>query len=128
MKKIGILGSGAVAKVLATGFLKHGYEVTVGTRDINKLAEESGEKTVAVSAFEGNNLVLVDEGHRGTSSGSDGAWLTLRNALCNEGFSFEYSATFGQAVKNNKSLTNLYARSILFDYSYKYFYSVDKYE
>lgn len=39
MKKVGILGSGAVAKVLATGFIKHGYEVTVGTRDVSKLAE-----------------------------------------------------------------------------------------
>lgn len=39
MQKVGILGSGAVAKVLATGFLKHGYEVMVGTRDSNKLAD-----------------------------------------------------------------------------------------
>jgi hypothetical protein len=27
-----------------------------------------GDKTVAVEAFEGNNLVLVDEGHRGTGT------------------------------------------------------------
>lgn len=39
MKKVGILGSGAVAKVLATGFIKHGYEVMMGTRDTNKLAD-----------------------------------------------------------------------------------------
>lgn len=39
MKKVGILGSGAVAKVLATGFIKYGYEVMVGTRDVNKLAD-----------------------------------------------------------------------------------------
>src|SRR5688572_27930553 len=39
MKKIGILGSGAVAKVLASGFLKHGYEVMVGTRDSSKLTD-----------------------------------------------------------------------------------------
>ncbi len=37
MKKIGVLGSGAVAKVLATGFLAHGYEVMVGTRTVSKL-------------------------------------------------------------------------------------------
>jgi predicted dinucleotide-binding enzyme len=37
--KIGILGSGAVAKTLAAGFLKHGHAVTVGTRDPAKLAE-----------------------------------------------------------------------------------------
>ncbi len=35
--KIGILGSGVVAKTLASGFLKHGYEVTLGTRDLTKL-------------------------------------------------------------------------------------------
>ena len=35
--KIGILGSGVVAKALAFGFTKNGYEVMLGTRDINKL-------------------------------------------------------------------------------------------
>lgn len=35
--KIGILGSGVVAKSLASGFLKNSYEVMLGTRDINKL-------------------------------------------------------------------------------------------
>ena len=35
--KIGILGSGVVAKALAFGFIKNGYEVMLGTRDINKL-------------------------------------------------------------------------------------------
>ena len=28
---------------------------------------KKGQKTVAVDAFEGNNLELVDEGHRGSS-------------------------------------------------------------
>ena len=37
--KIGIIGSGEVAKTLAAGFLKHGHEVTVGTREENKLAD-----------------------------------------------------------------------------------------
>jgi 8-hydroxy-5-deazaflavin:NADPH oxidoreductase len=35
--KIGILGSGTVAKTLATGYIKHGYEVMLGTRDTSKL-------------------------------------------------------------------------------------------
>lgn len=39
MKKVGILGSGVVAKVLATGFIKYGYEVMVGTRESSKLTE-----------------------------------------------------------------------------------------
>lgn len=91
--------------------------------DIHKLKEEMGDKTVAVDAFEGNNLVLVDEGHRGVAAGEEGAWIRFRNALCEQGFSFEYSATFGQAVRGNKGLADLYARSILFDYSYRYFYA-----
>jgi len=136
--------------------------------DINKLGEKMGDKTVAVEAFEGNNLVLVDEGHRGTGT-ADGAWMSRRESLVRGGFAFEYSATFGQAVakgltvqkaeqevlkKKAKLLfpkTNLkkldaeqmaqltlstaekrkartlatrevYAKSILFDYSYKFFY------
>jgi hypothetical protein len=39
MKRIGILGSGMVGQVLATGFLKHGYEVKVGTGDVKKLSQ-----------------------------------------------------------------------------------------
>ena len=96
--------------------------------EITKLREDTGVKTVAVEAFEGNNLVLVDEGHRGTSKASDvvgdKGWKPMRDALCEGGFSFEYSATFGQAMKaaGNKKLTDEYAKCILFDYSYRYFY------
>jgi hypothetical protein len=90
--------------------------------DIHKLKEEMGDKTVAIDSFEGNNLVLVDEGHRGASGGEEGAWMDARKRLCESGFSFEYSATFGQAVKGSKVLTDLYSKTILFDYSYRYFY------
>ena len=37
--KVGILGSGDVAKSLAAGFLKHGHEVMLGTRDAAKLSD-----------------------------------------------------------------------------------------
>jgi 8-hydroxy-5-deazaflavin:NADPH oxidoreductase len=37
--KVGVLGSGDVAKALAAGFIKHGHETMVGTRDTAKLAE-----------------------------------------------------------------------------------------
>ncbi|MGH8280571.1 MAG: NADPH-dependent F420 reductase [Gammaproteobacteria bacterium] len=37
--KVGILGSGVVAQTLASGFLKHGHEVTLGTRTASKLAD-----------------------------------------------------------------------------------------
>jgi predicted dinucleotide-binding enzyme len=39
MGKIGILGSGAVAKVLASGCLKYGHDVMVGSRDTSKLSD-----------------------------------------------------------------------------------------
>ncbi|MGQ3685946.1 MAG: DEAD/DEAH box helicase family protein [Candidatus Loosdrechtia sp.] len=89
--------------------------------DVHKLKEESGEKTVGVDCFEGNNLVLVDEGHRG-AGGEE--WMDKRNRLCEQGFSFEYSATFGQAMKasGKKDMLQQYAKCIMFDYSYKYFY------
>ena len=34
--QVGILGSGIVGQVLASGFLKHGHQVMLGTRDPNK--------------------------------------------------------------------------------------------
>jgi len=37
--KVGVLGSGDVAKVLAGGFIKHGHQVMLGTRDTGKLRE-----------------------------------------------------------------------------------------
>jgi hypothetical protein len=93
--------------------------------DIHKLEETSGNKTVAVEAFEGNNLVLVDEGHRG-AGGTE--WKDKRNRLCESGFSFEYSATFGQAVHalsgaKQKALIDEYGKATLFDYSYRYFFN-----
>lgn len=115
-----------IAGIAAELFNKDGRGLFTGRSveilDIHKLKDEMGDKTVAVDAFEGNNLVLIDEGHRGASSGEEGAWMRFRNALCEKGFSFEYSATFGQAVKGNRALGDIYAKSILFDYSYRYFY------
>ncbi|MBE0623504.1 MAG: DEAD/DEAH box helicase family protein [Burkholderiales bacterium] len=90
--------------------------------EVTRLRDEMGDRTIAIDAFEGNNLVLVDEGHRGASGGEEGAWMRFRNALCEKGFSFEYSATFGQAVKGSPRLTEVYAKGTLFDYSYRYFY------
>jgi 8-hydroxy-5-deazaflavin:NADPH oxidoreductase len=37
-QRIGIIGSGDVGKALAGGFLRHGYEVMIGSRDAEKLA------------------------------------------------------------------------------------------
>jgi superfamily II DNA or RNA helicase len=104
-------------------FSKQGASLFTGKAveiiEITKLTEADGDKTVALEAFEGNNLVLVDEGHRGSSGA---VWSSRRRKLAEKGFTFEYSATLGQAASGNASLTQEYAKSILFDYSYRYFY------
>ncbi|MEJ5144440.1 DEAD/DEAH box helicase family protein [Sphingobacterium sp. MYb388] len=92
--------------------------------EITKLSETSGDKTVAVESFETDNLVLIDEGHGGMSGDT---WKKYRDQLSETGFAFEYSATFGQAINaaagvKKTRFTQEYAKSILFDYSYKYFY------
>lgn len=43
MKKIGIIGSGAVGKALAKGFLKYGYETTIASRTAQKQASLAAE-------------------------------------------------------------------------------------
>jgi len=52
------------------------------------------------------------------------AWRKYRDALGATGFTFEYSATFGQALSaaRNDPLTAEYGKAIVFDYSYHYFY------
>lgn len=91
--------------------------------EITKLVEEKrgGGVSVPVEAFEGNNLIFVDEGHKG--SGGE-AWRSFRDALGETGFTFEYSATFGQALTaaRNDDLTAEYGKAIVFDYSYRYFH------
>ncbi|MDY4311898.1 DEAD/DEAH box helicase family protein [Pseudomonas shirazica] len=90
--------------------------------EITKLADEQKVKQMAVDSFGDANLLLVDEGHRGMS-GSD--WKSKRDKLAAKGFTFEYSATFKQAVKaaNDRVLAESYAKAVLFDYSYRYFYA-----
>jgi len=96
---------------------------TVRVIEITKLVEEKrgGGVSVPVEAFEGNNLIFVDEGHKG--SGGE-AWRRFRDALGETGFTFEYSATFGQALTaaRNDQLTAEYGKAIAFDYSYRYFH------
>src|ERR1041385_5114206 len=65
---IGVLGSGDVARVLASGFLKHGHAVMVGTRDSAKLADWAKSNTgsrvgsFADAARFGEVLVLAVKG------------------------------------------------------------------
>ena len=78
------------------GFITRREDVIV--IDMNKLKEEGKVKTVSVDSFEQNNLVLVDEGHRGLSGN---IWYDYRTRLSADGFAFEYSATFKQALNAN---------------------------
>ena len=111
----------------------NGSEESLKTREgevlIIEVTKLTGEKkgdgvSVDVSYFsENNNLVFIDEGHKGQSS-EEKTWKHLREALAKEGFIFEYSATFGQVIRKNAGLLlEEYSKAIIFDYSYRYFYS-----
>lgn len=70
MKKVGIIGSGVVAKSLGNGFLKHGYKVMLSSREPAKLAEwqqQAGEHastgTFEEAALFGEIIVLAVKGN-----------------------------------------------------------------
>ena len=102
-----------------------GHRQTVRVTEITKLVEKRRGKGMGVSievdALGDRNLVFVDEGHRGASGE---AWRAVRDAVAARGFTFEYSATFGQALAaaRDDKLTLDYGKSIVFDYSYRYFH------
>jgi predicted dinucleotide-binding enzyme len=66
--KIGVLGSGGVAQTLAAGFLRHGHEAMMGTREPAKLAEwlkanpKAKAGSVSDAAAFGELLVLAVKG------------------------------------------------------------------
>ncbi len=66
--KVGVLGSGDVAKTLAGGFLKHGHGVKVGSRSPAKLADWAAQTkggstgTFAEAAAFGELVVLAVKG------------------------------------------------------------------
>jgi 8-hydroxy-5-deazaflavin:NADPH oxidoreductase len=68
--KVGVLGSGDVAKTLAGGFLKHGHQVKIGSRSPAKLTDWSGANpgsmtgTFAEAAQFGEIVVLAVKGNR----------------------------------------------------------------
>ena len=99
---------------------------TVKVISIHKLKlpeDKKGEGvTIDISTLGTKNLVFVDEGHKGQKS-EDMKWKRTRERLAKDGFTFEYSATFGQAIDSSKEESfREYSKAILFDYSYKYFY------
>ncbi|UAB82413.1 DEAD/DEAH box helicase family protein [Marixanthomonas sp. SCSIO 43207] len=96
--------------------------------EITKLVKDKEGEGVSVDVdyfSESKNLVFIDEGHKGSKS-DEQTWKSLREYLARgkDSFTFEYSATFGQVITNkNKFLFNEYAKSIIFDYSYRHFYT-----
>jgi len=63
----------------------------------------------------------VDEGHKGLVSGNK--WKSLREQISKIGFTFEYSATFEEAIPTQRDeLMEEYSKAIIFDYSYRFFY------
>ncbi len=97
---------------------------TIKLIEITKLTDEKkGDgDSIEVSAFEGNNLIFVDEGHKGSGT-EDSKWMARRKAISENGFTFEYSATFGQALnKAAASVQDEYGKAIIFDYAYPRFH------
>ncbi|MGA8712656.1 MAG: NAD(P)-binding domain-containing protein, partial [Roseiarcus sp.] len=66
--KVGIIGSGVVAQTLGAGFLKHGHEVALGTRDPAKLKDWAAKnkgaavKSMSEAAAFGDVIVLAVAG------------------------------------------------------------------
>jgi predicted dinucleotide-binding enzyme len=68
-QRIGVIGSGIVGQALANGFIKHGYDVMIGTNNASKHAElkEKTSGKAAVGTFEatakfGDIVVLATKG------------------------------------------------------------------
>ncbi|MEJ2251949.1 MAG: DEAD/DEAH box helicase family protein, partial [Candidatus Lokiarchaeota archaeon] len=93
--------------------------------EITKFKEEVTSlegKTVPIYAFGKKNIIFVDEGHKGQATEEATVWIGHRKDLVqNGGFTFEYSATFGE-ITDQDDVFNEYASSIILDYRYKYFY------
>jgi len=96
--------------------------------EIHKLAEEPSRDGVSVvlDSLGSCNLVIVDEGHKGTGSEAR-VWKNRQGRLGRDGFILEYSATFAQAIaaagrRGREELLHEYGKIIGFDYSYAHFY------
>ena len=112
----------------------HGQPSLFGPRvqvvEISKLSDTATGDGLSVPLDDlgGANLVFVDEGHKGTGSAAQ-TWKNRQKRLSADGMLLEYSATFAQAigatnkVNAREALLTEYGKSIVFDYSYRYFYN-----
>ena len=77
-----------------------GHRNEVRFIEITKLVEKKrgGGVSVPVEAFEGNNLIFVDEGHKG--SGGD-VWRRYRDALGESGFTIGIQRDFWPGIESS---------------------------
>jgi hypothetical protein len=96
--------------------------IKVKVIEIHKFTENKTGNGVSVDieSFGNKNVIFVDEGHKGLSGK---AWKNFRDKIVKKGFTFEYSATFNQAISNNNSLSKEYSKAIIFDYSFPHFHN-----
>ncbi len=99
---------------------------TIEIISISRFVAEKKDKGTRIepASFSGRNLIFVDEGHR--SKSEEGVQRQMREALVgDEGFVFEYSATFQQAFAGDdddqRARRDEYGAAVCFDYSYKWF-------
>ncbi|MFB6144885.1 MAG: DEAD/DEAH box helicase family protein [Candidatus Nanohaloarchaea archaeon] len=106
-------------------------EGVIEVTDIQKLGRENKEKTINIDDLgSGDNVIFVDEGHKGLGAMGNGgntelSWKVMRDELSENGLVFEYSATFASSISNAQGYQE-YANSIVFDYSYGRFHK-DRY-
>lgn len=62
MKKVGILGSGAVGVTLANGFKKHGYDVMLGSRSVKKVDGWPEDTTAFADVARSADIVVLAVG------------------------------------------------------------------
>lgn len=131
-----ILSEQHYKELISSGIPARLYEGNIGSLTFDKrensvlvieitkfVSEEkgAGATTIPPSAFEGPNLVFIDEGHKGKDL--EQAWRNRRKELAKDGFTFEYSATFKQILsEQDEDMLQEYGKAIIFDYSYEYFY------
>lgn len=84
--KIGVLGSGQVAQVLASGFIKHGHDVMMGTRDASKLTEWKSKNSeraqvgsMSSAASFGELIVLAVKGNAAEEAIKSAGIANLKN-------------------------------------------------
>ncbi len=127
------IGEFSESNIAASNFSKESHSLFIHAQgisrvdvlEITKLKDKEGPSTIATRSLGDQNLLLVDEGHRGLSvKDADvvkNVWFNNRAMLCEKGFTFEYSATFDQAVSCTRHEDD-YAKTVVFDYSYRWFY------